>query len=131
MKKREFLKFMGVATASLVASGTLMASKKKKDTAGKWKNDAGNKHTPVVKTTRSGDTVKLELDTTKHPQSEDHFIDYLEVYSSDKKKLFSAKIDSKSGVSKVSCHLKLAKGTKVYAVSHCNKHDYYQREVTV
>ena len=138
MKKREFLKILGVTSVAVVAASHIKASdekveetKKAAPKAEEWKNEPDNKHTPIVKITREGDVSTLTIDVTKHPQTAEHFIDGIEIRDENKAKIFSSSISAVGGVSIVTCQLKLAVGTKLTALSHCNKHAYYQAPVVL
>lgn len=128
MNKREFLKLAGAASvASLVVTG-LRAEEKHADA--EWKNEPEDKHSPRVSASREGDVVEIKIDVTKHPQTAEHFIDEVCVHDENKALLFSAKILPVTGVSQVLCKLKVAEGTKLIAVSHCNKHGFYRADFT-
>ena len=138
MKKREFLKILGVTSVAVVAASQLSASdqkteevKKAEPKAEEWKNEPDDKHTPIVKVSREGDVSTLTIDVSKHPQTAEHFIDGIEIRDENKAKIFSSSITAVSGVSIVTCKLKLAVGTKLTALSHCNKHSYYQAPVVL
>lgn len=138
MKKREFLKILGVSSIAVVAASHLKASdekteevKKEEPKGEEWKLEPEDKHSPVVKVTREGDISTISINTTKHPQSAEHFIDGIELRDANKVKVFSATISAVSGVSTVVCQLKLPVGTKLTALSHCNKHGYYQAPVVL
>jgi desulfoferrodoxin (superoxide reductase-like protein) len=138
MKKREFLKILGVTSVAVVAASQLKASDEKTEVVKKvevkaeeWKSEPENKHTPIVKVTREGDVSTLTIDVTKHPQTADHYIDGIEIRDENKAKIFSSSIAAVGGVSIVTCQLKLAVGTKLTALSHCNKHSYYQAPVVL
>ena len=138
MKKREFLKILGVSSIAVVAASHLKASdektdevKKEEPKAEEWKLEPENKHHPIVKVTREGDISTITVDVTKHPQTADHYIDGIEIRDANKVKIFSATISAVGGVSTATCQLKLAVGTKLTALSHCNKHGYYQAPVVL
>lgn len=134
MKKREFLKILGVTSIAAVATSQLKSFDEKKEEAKaeeEWKNDPQDKHSPVVKVTREGEVSTITIDVTKHPQSAEHFIDGVELRDANKVKVFTATITPVSGVSSVICQLKLPVGTKLTALSHCNKHGYYQAPVVL
>lgn len=139
MKKREFLKILGVTSVAAVAATQLRASdgkaneesKKEEPKGEEWKNDPTDKHSPIVKVTREGDISTITIDVTKHPQTAEHFIDGIEIRDANKAKIFSATILAVSGVSTAVCQLKLPVGTKLTALSHCNKHGYYQAAIVL
>lgn len=139
MKKREFLKILGVTSVAAVAATQLKASdekvaeepKKEEAKGEEWKNEPDNKHSPVVKVTREGDVSTITVDVTKHPQTAEHYIDGIEIRDANKAKIFSATISAVGGVSTAVCQLKLPVGTKLTALSHCNKHGYYQAPVVL
>ena len=141
MEKREFLKIMGATAISVAVAPYLVAQEKdveiakyaegkpKEEAMKVWKTEPEDKHTPVVKVTREGEVAVVSINVTKHPQSESHFIDRVELWSD--KLIFASDIMPVLGVSDVVCRLKLPADTKLTAVSHCNKHGYYQSPVTL
>lgn len=133
MKKREFLQIVGTTAVVMAATPMLTAQEKTVEAPKEeeWKNEPENKHTPVVKVTREGEVATVTIDVSKHPQSAEHYIDGVELRDEKKAKIFTATILPVTGVSVVVCQLKLAAGTKLTALSHCNKHGIYQAPVTL
>ncbi len=130
MNKREFLKLAGAASVMTVVATGLRADPKKV-TEEEWHLDPEDKHTPVVSFVRTGDLVEIKMDVTLHPQTAEHFIDEVRVHDEKRAVLFSSVILPVTGVSYVVCKLKAAEGTKLTAVSHCNKHGVYRADFTV
>ncbi len=136
MKKREFLKILGATSvATLVAvnvkSSDSKVEEKAKDAGEEWHDDPEDKHTPIVTVAREGDISTVTINVSKHPQTAEHFIDGVELRDEKKAKIFTSTIIPVSGVSIVVCKLKLPVGTKLTALSHCNKHGYYQAPVVL
>lgn len=136
MKKREFLKILGATSVAAFVATNVKASdskpeEKPAEAVEEWKNDPEDKHSPVVTVTREGDVSTVTINVSKHPQTAEHFIDGVELRDDKKAKIFTATILPVSGVSIVVCKLKLAAGTKLTALSHCNKHGYYQAPVVL
>lgn len=134
MKKREFLQILGATSIAMVAGSVIKAQEQtaiQKSKDEEWHNDPENKHTPIVKVKREGDIATVEFNVVKHPQNSDHYIDGVELRDENKAIIFKANILPVIGVSIVECQLKLAVGTKLTALSHCNKHGYYQAPVVL
>lgn len=136
MKKREFLKIIGVTSVATLVATNVKASDSKQEAKApeaveEWKNDPEDKHTPIVTVVREGDISTITINVSKHPQTAEHFIDGVELRDEKKAKIFSSTIIPVSGVSIVVCKLKLPVGTKLTALSHCNKHGIYQAPVVL
>ena len=132
--RRDFLKKSVFLAAGTVAAGsaTVFASTAPgdfpsgivytKDNPGKWAGKAGS-HAPEIKV--EGRKVTL---TTKHPMSEKHYIARHTLVSADGTVLGS-KTFYPSDKEAVSTYLlPYGHGSKLYATSFCNLHDFWVTE---
>lgn len=88
---------------------------------------AGNKHMPVVTMVRNGDEVDLTLEI-KHPQGAAHHISNVRIYDENRIEVATAQFNATLSTPRASMTLRLAAGTKLFAVSNCNKHGLWYTE---
>jgi len=130
--RREFLKkAMFVATGMVASKATnAFASSEKfpagivytKDNPGKWAKKVGS-HAPKVKV--EGKKVTL---TTRHPMSEKHYIVRHTLVSADGKVLGSKTFYPSDKEAVSTYELASISGSKLYATSFCNLHDFWLTE---
>ena len=95
------------------------------DNPGQWVAKVGS-HAPVV--TKTGKTITV---TTKHPMSEIHYIVRHTLVTEDGTVIGAITFapDDKEAVS--TYELQVNAGSKVYATSFCNQHDFWLTEFTL
>ena len=132
--RREFLKGSLLMAGALVVGGSASAFASPeaypsgivytKDNPGKWANKVGS-HAPEVKI--DGEKVTL---TTRHPMSEKHYIVRHTLVSSDGKVLGSKTFYPSDKEAVSTYKLPSNSGSKLYATSFCNRHDFWVTEIT-
>jgi superoxide reductase len=134
-ERRDFLKAslalatgvaVGSATKSLAATGSYPAGVVyTADNPGQWTAKVGS-HAPIV--TRSGKTITVR---TKHPMSEIHYIVRHSLVAEDGTVIGAITFapDDKEAVS--TYELPDNSGSKVFATSFCNQHDFWLTEFTL
>jgi len=134
-ERRDFLKASVVLAAGVAvgsASRSLAAGNScpagiiyTAENPGQWSAKVGS-HAPVV--TREGKTITV---TTKHPMSEIHYIVRHTLVAEDGTIIGATTFapDDKEAVSRY--ELPGTAGSKVYATSFCNQHDFWLTEFTL
>ena len=135
IKRRDFLKASlvvaaGVAVSSasrsLAATGSFPAGVVyTADNPGQWSAKVGS-HAPIV--TRENKTITV---TTKHPMSEIHYIVRHTLVAEDGTLIGAITFapDDREAVS--TYELPVKAGSKIYATSFCNQHDFWLTEFTL
>ncbi|MBW1705920.1 MAG: desulfoferrodoxin [Deltaproteobacteria bacterium] len=133
--RRGFLKTSMLVAAGIVASKATnaFASLEKfpagivytKDKPGKWAKKVGS-HAPKVKV--EGKKVTL---TTRHPMSEKHYIVRHTLISADGKVIGSKTFYPSDKEAVSTYELSSTSGSKLYATSFCNLHDFWLTEFNV
>ena len=134
-KRRDFLKAsiamaagvaVGSASKSLASAGSFTGGVVyTADNPGQWSAKVGS-HAPIV--TRTGKTITV---ATKHPMSEIHYIVRHTLVAENGTVIGAITFapDDKEAVSKY--ELLENSGSKVYATSFCNQHDFWLTEFTL
>ena len=132
IERRDFLKaslamaagvVVGTTTKSLAATGSFPAGVVyTAEKPGQWSAKVGS-HAPIV--TRSGKTITV---TTKHPMSEIHYIVRHTLVAENGTVIgaISFAPDDPEAVS--TYELPRNSGSRVYATSFCNQHDFWMTE---
>jgi superoxide reductase len=138
-ERRDFLK-ASVAVAAGVAAGATIGSASETfaaagpypenvvytaESQGKWAGKAGS-HAPVV--SRSGKTITVQ---TKHPMSEIHFIVRHTLISENGTVIGAMTFDPEDKEAVSTYQLPENAGSKVFATSFCNLHDFWVTEFTL
>jgi len=113
---KEVFAFSGAFPAGIVYT---------RENPGKWAKKVGS-HAPKV--TVEGKTVKI---TTAHPMSEKHYIVRHTLVAADGKVLGEKTFYPSDKKAVSSFELPPGHGTKLYATSFCNLHDFWLTEFTV
>ena len=90
----------------------------------------GNKHMPVVTSERRGEDAVVSF-TVKHPQGAAHHIMNVRLFDENRVEIASVDFSPTLSTPQASMSLRLPAGTKLYAVSNCNKHGLWYSEFTV
>jgi superoxide reductase len=133
--RRDFLKKSGLVAAGMVLArpASALALPEKfpvgivytKENPGKWAKKAGS-HAPEVEI--EGKTVTI---TTKHPMSRKHYIVRHTLVSADGKVIGSKTFQPSDKEAVSTYELASASGSKLYATSFCNLHDFWLTEFNV
>jgi|FLOH01.1.fsa_nt_gi desulfoferrodoxin-like iron-binding protein len=132
MNRRNLLK----GAAAVAFGGLLSTESSAQDPSGPqewggWFTDAaGNKHMPVVKVTREGEESTVVIDVP-HVQNAAHHISYVRVYTENRIEVASAEFNTTLSTPRATMTLRLPAGTKLFAVSDCNKHGIWYTEFQV
>jgi len=98
---------------------------------GGWLSDTeGDKHIPVVTSARRGDEVDVTIEV-KHPQGAAHHVSNVRVYDAERIEVATADFHATLSTPRATMTLRVAAGTKLYAVSDCNKHGLWYLEFSV
>lgn len=120
----------GGALASTASAANFAQESGPEEWGGWFMSSAGNKHMPAVSVSRREDEVDVTLEV-KHPQGAGHHISNVRVYTEERIEIATAEFNATLSTPRAQMTLRVAKGTKLYAVSNCNKHGLWYTEFTV
>ena len=116
--------------SSASAQDRRAASGEPKEWGGWLMSPSGNKHMPVVTTERHGEEALVNF-VVKHPQGAEHHISNVRIYDKNRLEIATAEFNPTLSTPKASMTLRVAAGTKLFAVTNCNKHGLWYTEFTV
>lgn len=123
------------AAAVTALGGTLAAKTSVRDedlteVGGWFTKSSGNKHMPAVSSTRDGKLVTVTLEV-KHPQGASHHISDVRVYDEDRIEVARSSFSPTLSKPSTTMTFSMEPGTKLFAVSDCNKHGLWFTEFSV